>query len=253
MPSWPTHLIINGGIYLNEEFSRMQLLIGEEAVEKLKQSKIVVFGVGGVGGFVVEALARCAVGKLVLVDNDTVNISNINRQLVALHSTVGKFKVDVMREHILDINPKIEVDTYKEFYLPGKLEFLFSNCDYVVDAIDTVSAKIDIAVKCYQKNIPLISAMGAGNKLSAEKFEIADIFETSECPLCRVMRHELKKRSVEKLKVVFSKEKPITAHFNTNPENDGKLKKIPGSIAFVPSTAGLLVAGEVVKDLISKV
>lgn len=234
-----------------EDFHRTQLLIGQNALSKLKQSTVVIFGVGGVGGFTAEALARCALGKIILIDNDIVAPSNINRQIIALHSTIGKYKVDVMKERIKDINPHAEVEVYKEFYLPGKMDFLFSGCDYIVDAIDTVTAKIDIALKCDQNNIPLISAMGAGNKLSADKFEVADIFETSVCPLCRVMRQELKKRDIRKLKVVYSKEKPITSHFDSNSENIGHLKKVPASISFVPSVVGLLMASEVVKDLIT--
>lgn len=240
-----------GEILLSEEFSRTRLLIGERALKKLKTSRVTVFGVGGVGGFAIEALVRSGIFNINLIDNDLVNISNINRQVVALHSTIGRFKVDVMRERILDINPKAKVKVYKEFYLPGKLNDLFNDCDYIIDAIDTVSAKIDIAVKCYENKIPLISAMGAGNKLSCNGFKVADIYETVECPLCRVMRHELRKRNIPKLKVVYSAEKPITEHFNLNNENNGRLKKIPGSIAFVPPMVGLMLAEVVIKDLIS--
>lgn len=225
------------------KFSRTEMLIGADALEKLKNSRVAVFGVGGVGSYVVEALARSGVGSLDLIDNDTVNITNINRQLIALHSTVGKFKVDCAKERILDINPCALVNVYKTFYLPDNAdEFDFTQYDYIVDAIDTVTAKIDIICRAKKLGIPVISSMGTGNKLDPTLFEVTDIYKTEGCPLARVMRRELKARGVNKLKVVFSKEKPRKCG-----EENGK--PIPASIAFVPSVAGLIIAGEVVKDL----
>lgn len=225
------------------QFSRTEMLIGADALEKLKNSRVAVFGVGGVGSYVVEALARSGVGTLDLVDNDTVNITNINRQLIALHSTVGKFKVDCAKERIVDINPDAKVNVYKTFYLPENAdEFDFSQYDYIVDAIDTVTAKIDIIVKATELGVPVISSMGTGNKLDPTLFQINDIYKTEGCPLARVMRRELKKRGIEKLKVVYSKESAVKS-----PLEDGK--PIPASIAFVPSVAGLIIAGEVIKDI----
>ncbi len=219
------------------------MLIGKENLEKLKNSRVAVFGIGGVGSYTVEALARSGVGTLELIDNDTVNITNINRQLIAFHSTVGKYKVDCAQERILDINPDVKVNTCKTFYLPENAnEFDFSNYDYIVDAIDTVTAKIDIIVRAEKLGIPVISSMGTGNKLDPTQFEVTDIYKTEACPLARVMRRELKARNVKKLKVVYSKEKPVK-----NNCEDGK--PIPASIAFVPSVAGLIIAGEVIKDL----
>lgn len=223
---------------MREQFVRTALLLSEEAVERLQQEKVAVFGVGGVGGFVVEALVRSGVGHFVLVDNDTVCESNINRQIIATHSTLGRQKTEVMRERILDINPKAEVDVRNCFFLPeNQDEFDFSEYSYVVDAVDTVTAKLAIIEKCKSLDIPVISAMGAGNKLDAAAFEVADIAKTSVCPLAKVMRRELKKRGISHVKVVYSKELPVT---NSRP---------PGSIAFVPSVAGLIIAGEVIKDL----
>lgn len=223
---------------MREQFTRTTLLLGEEAVERLQQAKVAVFGVGGVGGFVVEALARSGVGHFVLVDNDTVCESNINRQIIATHSTLGRQKTEVMRERILDINPEADVEIRNCFFLPeNQNEFDFSEYSYVVDAVDTVTAKLTIIEKCKSLDIPVISAMGAGNKLDATAFEVADIAKTSVCPLAKVMRRELKKRGINHVKVVYSKELPVT---NTRP---------PGSIAFVPSVAGLIIAGEVIKDL----
>ncbi len=229
------------------EFSRTALLLGEEKLNKLKNSTVAVFGVGGVGGYVAEALARSGIGHIVLVDKDVVSLTNLNRQVVALHSTVGKPKTEVMASRIKDINPNTVVEVKDCFYLPETSgEFDFSKYDYVVDAIDTVTGKIELVMQANSCNTPIISSMGTGNKLDPTAFEVADIYKTSVCPLARVMRYELKKRGIKKLKVVYSKEKPITP--NENAECD-KAGKTVGSIAFVPSVAGLIIASEVVKDL----
>ena len=224
-----------------EQFERTELLLGREALEKLEGKKVAVFGVGGVGGYVCEALARTGVGHFELIDKDTVSLSNINRQIIALRSTVGRYKVDVMKERIADINPDAEVNARKMFFLPETAgEFCFEGLDYVVDAVDTVTAKIEIIMRCKELGIPVISSMGAGNKLDPTRFRVADIYKTTMCPLAKVMRREMKKRGVKKLKVVFSDEmpQPVTK------------KRTPGSIAFSPSVAGLVIAGEVIKDLI---
>ena len=229
------------------QFSRTALLLGQEGVEKLKKARVAVFGVGGVGGYVVEALARSGIGTLDLIDNDTVSLSNINRQIIALHSTLGRQKTEVAAERAKDINPDITVRTHNVFYLPETAEqFDFSAYDYVVDAIDTVSGKIALVEQAKAANVPIISAMGAGNKMDATAFEVADVSQTSVCPLARVMRRELKKRGREHLKVVYSKEEPLPA----KAVDEGTGKPIPASIAFVPSVVGLIVAGEVIKDLI---
>lgn len=226
------------------QFSRTAMLIGEDALSKLASSRVAVFGVGGVGSYVVEALARSGVGKLDLIDSDTVNITNINRQIIATHDTVGRSKVDVAKERVLAINPDAQVSIHNVFYLPETADkFDFSQYDYVVDAVDTVTAKIDIIVKAKENNIPVISSMGTGNKLDPTQFMIADIYDTTVCPLARVMRRELKKRGIESLKVLYSKEEPKT------PNSEGE-ERVPASIAFVPSVAGLIIAGEVIKDLI---
>ena len=228
-------------------FSRTAILLGEENLEKLKRARVAVFGVGGVGGYVVEALARSGVGALDLIDKDTVSESNINRQIIALHSTVGRYKTEVAAERARDINPDICVRVYNTFYLPETAaQFDFSYYDYVVDAIDTVSGKIAIVEEAKKANVPVIAAMGAGNKLDPTKFEVADISKTSVCPLARVMRRELKKRGIEHLKVVYSKEEPLPSPVVD--EESGK--SVPGSVAFVPSVVGLILAGEVVRDLI---
>ena len=228
-------------------FSRTAILIGEENLQKLKNARGAVFGVGGVGGYVVEALARSGVGALDLIDKDTVSESNINRQIIALHSTVGKLKTEVAAERARDINPDICVRTHNLFYLPETADqFDFSAYDYIVDAIDTVSGKIALIQRAKEANTPVISSMGAGNKLDPTKFEVADISKTSVCPLARVMRRELKKRGIEHLKVVYSKEEPLPSPLID--EESGK--SIPGSVAFVPSVVGLIIAGEVIKDLI---
>ncbi len=229
------------------QFSRTALLIGEEGVAKLKRARVAVFGVGGVGGYVVEALARSGVGAIDLIDKDAVSPSNINRQIIALRSTVGRLKTEVAAERARDINPDIRVVCHNLFYLPETAEqFDFSAYDYIVDAIDTVSGKLDIIQRAKEKNIPVVSSMGTGNKLDPTDFEVADISKTSVCPLARVMRRELKKRGIEHVKVVYSKEEPLPSSLKD--EESGK--SVPGSIAFVPSVAGLIIAGEVIKDLI---
>ena len=237
-----------------EQFVRTQMLLGAETMEKLQNAHIAVFGVGGVGGYVVEALARSGVGKFDLIDNDTVALSNINRQIIATHSSVGKYKVDVMKERILDINPKVEVNVHKCFYLPeNSRDFEFKKYTYIVDAIDTVTAKLELIVRADEAGVPIISSMGTGNKLDPTRLEISDIYKTEVCPLARVMRTELKKRGIKKLKVVYSKEQPIKRAKNDKEqitlENTGRIKDVPGSVAFVPSVAGLIIAGQVIKDL----
>lgn len=235
------------------QFSRTELLLGREAMEKLKNARVAVFGVGGVGGYVCEALARSGVGAFDLIDNDTVSLTNLNRQIIATHSTIGKSKVKVMRERIQDINPDVNVWIHECFFLPENAsEFDFSKYDYVVDAVDTVTAKLEIIMKAKQENIPVISSMGAGNKLDASKFTVTDIYKTKVCPLAKVMRRELKKRGVKKLKVVYSEENAITPIINEDTKEELSMtqkRSIPGSIAFVPSVAGLILAGEVVKDI----
>ncbi|MDE6585396.1 MAG: tRNA threonylcarbamoyladenosine dehydratase [Clostridia bacterium] len=230
-------------------FSRTELLLGKEAMEKLASSRVAVFGVGGVGGFTVEALARSGVGAIDIIDNDVVSLTNINRQIIATHKTVGKFKVDVAAERIAEINPDCKVTTYKIFYMPDTQgEIDFAKFDYIVDAIDTVTGKLTIIENAEKCGVPVISCMGAGNKLDPTAFEVADVYKTSVCPLAKVMRRELKKRGIKKLKVVYSKEEPI-APVGENTETGAK--RIPGSTAFVPSVAGLIIAGEVIKDLIN--
>ncbi len=229
-------------------FTRTELLLGEENVEKLKQSRVAVFGVGGVGGFVVEALVRSGVGAIDIIDKDTVSVSNLNRQIIATRDTIGREKSQVMKERIAAINPDCKVTEHNCFYLPETKElFDFTQYDYVVDAIDTVTGKISLIMQAEEAGTPIISSMGAGNKLDPTRFEVADIFQTSVCPLARVMRQELKKRGIKKLKVVYSKEQPRKP---MGGEADPVTKKVsPGSIAFVPSVAGLIIASEVVKDL----
>lgn len=232
-----------------EQFKRTELLIGRTGMECLQQAHVAVFGIGGVGGYVTEALARSGIGTLDLIDHDKVNLSNINRQIIALHSTVGKYKVDAARERILDINPKAAVNTYKTFYMPDtEAQFDLSKYDYIVDAIDTVTGKIALILQAQAAGTPIISSMGAGNKMDPSAFLTADIYETSGCPLAKVMRRELKKRGIEKLKVVYSKEKPLKPLGFDGADSE---KMVIGSNAFVPSVAGLIIAGEVVKDLIS--
>lgn len=236
---------------MKEIFSRSALLLGEEGIEKLNKSKVAVFGVGGVGGYVAEALARSGVGHFVLVDNDDVSITNINRQIIATTKTVGRDKVEVMRERILEINPEADIEIRKCFYLPENADtFDFSDYSYVVDAVDTVTAKLEIIVRAKEADVPVISSMGAGNKLDPTKFEVADIYKTSVCPLAKVMRHECKKRGIKKLKVVYSKEESMKPIMKSNEEIPEGKRAIPGSVAFVPSVAGLIIAGEVVKDIV---
>lgn len=233
------------------EFSRTELLLGEEGIEKLRKAKVMVFGVGGVGAHCIEALARCGVGELILIDNDTVSLTNINRQSIAFHSTVGKYKTEVMKEKIADICPEIKVKTFERFVLEDNLDDLFAEePDYIIDAIDTVTAKLTLAEKAQEKQIPLISSMGTGNKLHPEMFEIADIAKTSVCPLCKVMRKELKVRGVNKLKVLYSKEKPVDVSGRCTEEEKGTRRSLPGSISFTPPVAGLIIAGEVVRELV---
>ncbi len=232
---------------MQNPFSRTELLLGKNAVEKLKNSRVAVFGVGGVGGYAVEALARSGVGELDLIDNDTVSVTNINRQIIALHSTIGRSKVEVAAERAKDINPDIRVNCHECFFLPETADrFDFSKYDYVIDAIDTVSGKIEIILRSQAAGVPVISAMGAGNKLDPGRFEVADIYETKVCPLARAMRGLLKKRGVKKLKVVYSQEEAIKPTESVTDENG---RVLPGSTAFVPPVAGLMLAGEVIRDL----
>ena len=231
------------------QFSRTELLIGKDGVEKLANSKVAIFGIGGVGSFVVEALARVGIGNFVLVDKDEVDITNLNRQIIATHKTIGKPKVEIAKERILDINPNANVEVYQEFFMPESKGILDNSIDYIVDAVDTVTAKIELVVRANQLNIPIISSMGTGNKLDPTRFEVTDIYKTSVCPLAKVMRKELKQRGIKKLKVVYSKEEPIK-FLNSN-ELTNK-KQVPGSVSFVPSVAGLVLAGEVIKDIIKK-
>jgi len=245
------------------QFSRTQLLLGQQSMEKLKNSRVAIFGVGGVGGYVCESLVRSGVGKFDIIDDDKVCLTNINRQIIATRKTVGKYKVDVMKERMLDINPDVTVNVYKCFFLPENADdFPFEEYDYVVDAVDTVTAKIELVMKCKEKGVPIISSMGAGNKLDASSFRVADIYKTKMCPLAKVMRRELKKRDVKGLKVVYSEEKPtrpledMSISCRTNcicpPGAEHKCtqrRDIPGSVAFVPSVVGLIIGGEVIKDL----
>ncbi len=231
--------------FMETQFSRTQSLIGEEALQKLASSRVAVFGLGGVGGYAVEALARSGVGALDLIDGDDVSLTNLNRQILATHNTIGLPKAEVARARVLEINPDCKAAAHRIFYLPETAQQLnFSDYDYIIDAIDTVTGKLAIIERANACGVPVVSCMGAGNKLDAAAFEIADIFQTSVCPLAKVMRRELKKRGIEGLKVVYSKEEPIKA----GTEGEGK-KPVPASIAFVPSVAGLLLAGEVIKDL----
>ena len=248
------------------QFSRTQLLLGKEAMDALSASRVAVFGIGGVGGYVCEALVRSGVGAFDLIDDDKICLTNLNRQLIATHSTVGKYKVDVMEARMKDINPNVDIRTHKCFFLPENAdEFPFSEYDYIVDAMDTVSAKLSLAVKAQEAGVPIISSMGAGNKLDATAFRVADIYKTSMDPLARVMRRELKKRGVKKLKVVYSQEQPIRpiedmsiscrTHCICPPGAKHKCterRDIPGSTAFVPSVVGLIIAGEIVRDISGK-
>ncbi len=248
---------------MQTQFIRTQILLGEKSLDILKNMRVAVFGIGGVGGYVCEALVRSGVGAFDLIDNDTVCLSNINRQIIATHKTIGQYKTEVMRERMLEINPDVDVRIHNCFFLPENAdEFPFDEYDYVVDAVDTVIAKIELVMKCRKEGIPVISSMGAGNKLEASAFKVADIYKTQMCPLAKVMRRELKKRGVKKLKVVYSEEIPLSPikemsnDCQTNAasvqeaENKAPGKRaVPGSVAFVPSVAGLIIAGEVVKDI----
>ena len=232
------------------EFSRAELLLGQEGMRRLKEAAVIVFGVGGVGSHCIEALARGGVGTLILVDNDRVSLTNINRQSIAYHSTIGKYKTKVMRERIKDISPETEVFTHELFVLPENLEQVFDRpVDYIIDAIDTVTAKLALAEFAQARNIKIISSMGTGNKLHPELFEIADISKTSVCPLCKVMRRELKVRGIRHLQVVYSKEAPINIQGKSTGEHTGMRRALPGSVSFVPPVAGLLLAGEVIRRL----
>lgn len=245
------------------QFSRTQLLLGQPAMKTLAESRVAVFGVGGVGGYVCEALVRSGVGAFDLIDDDKVCLTNLNRQIIATRKTVGKYKTDVMKERMLEINPNVKVTVHKCFFLPENAdEFPFEEYDYIVDAVDTVTAKIELVMKAKEVGVPIISSMGAGNKLDASAFRVADIYRTKMCPLAKVMRRELKKRGVKKLKVVYSEEKPTRpledmsiscrTHCICPPGAKHKCterRDIPGSVAFVPSVAGLIIAGEIVKDL----
>lgn len=244
-----------------EQFSRTEILLGADAMEKLSRARVAVFGIGGVGGYVCEALVRSGVGAFDLIDNDQVSLSNLNRQIIATRRTIGQYKTDVMRERMHDINPHVDVRVHRCFFLPERAEdFSFAEYDYVVDAVDTVTAKIELVMQAMAYKVPIISSMGAGNKLDGSRFLVADIYETRVCPLAKVMRRELKKRGVEKLKVVYSEEEPrrtFAEERNANgteggavvPGGNGRSRPLPGSVAFVPSVAGLLIAGEVVRDL----
>ena len=236
---------------MSDQFSRTELLLGNAALQKLHQAHVAVFGVGGVGGYAVEALVRAGIGKIDLIDNDCFALSNLNRQLLATHNTIGKYKVDVAAGRVAQINPECEVKTYKTFFLPeNAAQFCFKQYDYVVDAIDTVAGKIGLVMAAKEAGVPIISAMGAGNKLDAAAFEVADIFSTSVCPLAHVMRKELRKRGIEHLKVVYSKEKPIKPLEKTD-ENASGTRQTPGSVSFVPPVVGFIIAGEVIKDIIA--
>lgn len=238
---------------MNNQFLRTEMLIGKDALEKLKNSRIAVFGIGGVGGYVVEALARAGVGTLDIIDNDTISVSNINRQIIALHSTVGLSKVQVAKERLLDINPNITVNSYQIFYTPETAEkFDFKNFDYVVDAIDSVVGKLELISRAKQSGVPIICSMGTGNKLNPSMFEVSDISKTSVCPLAKVIRQELKKRKIKKVKVVYSKEIPQKPIVSDEEQIEKKIGRIaPASNSFCPAVAGLILASEVIKDLIN--
>lgn len=239
---------------MSKKFDRTKRLLGEGAMQKLQSSHVAVFGIGGVGGHATEALVRSGVGEITIIDSDEVAESNINRQLIATTKTVGRKKVEVMKEHLLEINPDIQVNVYDCFFLPEtKKQFEFSQYDYVIDAVDTVTAKLALVEACQEAGVPIISSMGAGNKLDPTAFEVADIYKTSVCPLAKVMRRELKKRNIKHLKVVYSREEPIEPKEDVSFASDEvrQRRATPGSVAFVPSVAGLILAGEVVKDIVS--
>lgn len=229
------------------EFSRTELLLGQDGMKKLKNTSIAIFGIGGVGSYIAEALARCGVGNLTLIDNDEVAVTNLNRQIIALHSTIGRKKVDVAKDRILDINPVASVEALDCFYTGNEIDL--SKFDYIADAIDTVSSKLTLIENAYKQNVPVISSMGTGNKLDPTKLTVTDIYKTEMCPLAKVMRYELKKRNVKKLKVVYSTEKPC--EHKTESEEVTQKRKTIGSISFVPSVAGLIIAGEIIKDILN--
>lgn len=233
------------------QFSRTELLLGKEGVKRLADARVAVFGIGGVGGYVCEALVRSGIGAFDLIDSDTVSLTNLNRQIIATHSSIGRYKVDVMKERMLDINPEVQVQTYQCFFLPEQADaFPFATYDYIVDAVDTVTAKIALVETARAYQVPIISSMGAGNKLDASLFRVADIYQTRVCPLAKVMRRELKKRGIDHLKVVYSEEKALSPRTEECAQEENVQKRsIPGSVAFVPSAAGLVIAGEVVRDL----
>ena len=247
------------------QFSRTELLVGSDGIKKLQDSKVAIFGIGGVGSFVVEGLVRAGIGNFILIDDDKVCLTNLNRQLIATRKTVGRTKVEVAKERILEINPNANVETYQEFFMPNSKEILDETVTYIVDAVDTVTAKIELVMRADKLNIPIISCMGTGNKLDPTRFEVTDIYKTSICPLAKVMRKELRNRGIKKLKVVYSKEEPIKPDETLECScktgcicPPGTVRKctarnqVPGSISFVPSVAGLIVAGEVIKDIIGK-
>ena len=248
------------------QFSRTELLIGKEGIEKLKNSKVAIFGIGGVGSFVVEGLVRAGVENFVLIDDDKICLTNLNRQIIATRKTIGKYKADVAKERILEINPNANVEVYKEFYMPdSKTNIINKELSYIVDCVDTVTAKIEIIMQAKKENIPVISSMGTGNKLDPSKFEITDIYKTNICPLAKVMRKELRKRNIKNLKVIYSKEEPIKPNTESNsscktncicpPGTKRKCSirnQVPGSISFVPSVAGLMIAGEIIREFIGK-
>lgn len=249
------------------QFSRTELLIKEDGIQKLQKAKVAIFGIGGVGSFAVEGLVRSGIGNFILVDDDKICLTNLNRQIIATRKTIGKYKVDVMEERILEINPDAKIQTYQEFYMPNsKTNIITEDIDYVIDCVDTVTAKIEIVKKCKELDIPIISAMGTGNKLDPSRFEITDIYKTSICPLAKVMRKELRKRNIDSLKVIYSKEEPIEIDEYSNsscktncicpPGTKRKCtirNQVPGSISFVPSVAGLMIAGEVIREIIGRV
>lgn len=229
-----------------DQFSRTELIIGKEGIKKLKESKVIIFGIGGVGSYTAEALTRVGIGHLILVDPDKVELTNINRQIQATHKTIGRYKVDVMKERILDINPKIKIEIYKPNEIEGgEVNLIDNTITYVVDAIDTMKNKLELIKKANEENVKIISGTGAGNKLDATRFEVADIYKTSVCPVCKILRKELKKIGIKHLKVVYSKENPIKPQYN-----EEYTQKTLGSISFVPSVVGLIIAGEVIKNII---
>lgn len=249
------------------QFSRTELLIKEDGIKKLQKAKVAIFGIGGVGSFAVEGLVRSGIGNFILVDDDKICLTNLNRQIIATRKTIGKYKVDVMEERILEINPDAKIQTYQEFYMPNsKTNIITEDIDYVIDCVDTVTAKIEIVKRCKELDVPIISAMGTGNKLDPSRFEITDIYKTSICPLAKVMRKELRKRNIDSLKVIYLKEEPIEIDEYSNsscktncicpPGTKRKCtirNQVPGSISFVPSVAGLMIAGEVIREIIWRV